>query len=246
MIYKVIDKYFEPLVLEIETFFNKSESRTIFQKRNIIKIINYKEEDYVVKSFKIPHILNQVIYRFFRDSKAKRSYVNSVKLKELGINTPQPIGYKEIYKNCLFKNSYYISEFFDYDYEIRAVLKSKEFANRDEILKEFIKFTYDLHNKGVYHIDYSPGNILVKQIDNKYSFFIIDVNRMQFIDFDNQLRMKAISKLTKDEEDNSLFLHEYAKLSSIDLDILEKYLKKYLEDEKKYLDKKKKLKSLRG
>ncbi len=246
MIYKVIDEKFESFMVNIKEYFEDKENTTLFQQRNIIKLIENNGEKYVVKSFKIPHLLNQLVYRFFRASKAQRSYENSVKLVVLNISTPKPIGYIEFPSLFLFKESYYVCEFFDYDFEIRAVFKDKYFKDRENILKKFIEFSYELHNKGVYHIDYSPGNILVKKINGEYVFSIIDLNRMKFVEFDRDLRMKSLAKLTNDLEDNRSMIHYYAKVSHDDEALLFERLQFYLEAQQKYLENKKRLKKLRG
>jgi len=245
MKYEVIDKAFEGLVHSIKSYFNDVDSITLFQKRNTLKLIDYAEKQYVVKSFKIPHILNKIVYRFFRDSKAKRSYANSLRLIGLGINTPKPIGYIEFNSVLFFKESFYISEFFDYDFEIRAVLKDKNFEDRENILKKFIEFSYELHNKGVYHVDYSPGNILIQKHDKGYVFSIIDVNRMKFMKFDDKLRMKSLMKLSKNMNDNKFMAEYYAKISDKDKYLLFDILQLHLKEHQKYLENKKRLKSLK-
>lgn len=246
MKYKTIDNKYNEFTLNIQKYFNSEENKTLFKKRNEIKLIEYKNNKYVIKSFKIPHFINKIVYRFFRESKAQRSYENSIKLLELGINTPKPIAYIEFSSLFFFEKSFYISEFFDYDFEIRAVIKDKEFEDRDNILKEFIKFTYELHNKGVYHVDYSPGNILIKKLTTGYEFYIIDVNRMKFLEFDIDLRMKSISKLTSNEEDNKLLISYYSSISGMDEDILSSSLNIHLDNQKRYLENKKKLKKMKG
>ncbi len=246
MNYKTVNSKFENFLKNIQESFSKKSNITLFDKRNIIKIISFENTQYVVKSFKVPHLLNQIVYNFFRDSKAKRSYENSVKLLELNVNTPQPIGYIEFNSLFLFKESFYVSEFFNYDFEIRAVFKDKSFEDRDNILKKFIEFSYRLHNKGVYHIDYSPGNILVKKIDGEYLFYIIDVNRMQFLDFDIDLRMKSMSKLTANDDDNNFIASYYAEISNLASETIFNKYSFYLDKQKKYLENKKKLKKLKG
>jgi len=48
-------------------------------------------------------------------------------------------------------------------------------------LFRFACFTAKLHQAGVYHFDYSPGNILIKNLpNNDYQFSLIDINRMKF------------------------------------------------------------------
>ncbi len=235
---------FKDLVLHVEKYFDSS-CEVLFKQRNILKIVEYKGKRYAIKSFRKPNFINKIVYKYFRKSKARRSYENSVKLENLGINTAKPIGYFEE-DGFLFSSSYYISKYFAYDFEIRAVFKDKEFPNREEILKEFIKFTYHLHNQGVYHIDYSPGNILVKKLEDKYQFYIIDVNRMKFIDFDIDLRMKSMSKLTSNTDDNNLLVKYYAIESKIDSKILNEKYNFYLKEEEKYLENKRKFKKLKG
>jgi serine/threonine protein kinase len=244
--YESPNERLKDFVLNIKTYFNQKDNLVIYNKRNIIKVINFEGKKYVVKSFKIPHLLNQIVYRFFRESKAKRSFFNSIRLKKMHINTPEPIGYIEFPTHFRFKESFYISELFDFDFEIRAVFLDKNFEDRENILKKFIEYTYTLHQKGVYHIDYSPGNILIKKENNNYIFSIIDVNRMKFLELDNNLRMKSISKLTTDINDNNFMIQHYAKISKVDKKELKKALDIALEEESKYLTNKKRLKKIKG
>jgi len=245
MQYDAPNERHKEFVLNIKNYFNQESSQTIFKKRNTIKVVNFEGNQYVVKSFKIPHFLNKIIYKFFRDSKAKRSFENSWKLSKLNINTPKPIGYIEFPSIFMFHESYYISEFFDYDFEIRAVFQDKKFKDREIILKSFIEFSYQLHQKNVYHVDYSPGNILVKQNAHGYEFSIIDVNRMKFIPFTNELRMKNLSKLTNDEADNTFMAKYYAIIAKQNEESLMKLFQVSLKEEEQYLNNKKRLKKLK-
>lgn len=201
-------KSLKNFVENIKEFFNKSQN-TVHKARNEIKIINYENQDFVVKSFKVPHILNRVIYTFFRSSKAKKSYEYSLKIASF---SPKPIGYIEFYDSFLIKDSYFISEKFDYNFTIREPLLDTNFPDRDEIFKSFAQFTFILHENGIYHLDYSPGNILIKKEDNKFIFKIVDINRMKFLNMDLDLRMKNFSKLWAKDEDLENIVKEYAKI----------------------------------
>ncbi len=245
MHYEVANERTKDLVRHVKTYFNQEENHTIYDKRNVIKVVHFEGKRYVVKSFKTPHLLNQIVYRFFRDSKAKRSFINSMKLKQLGIDTPEPVGYIEFPTLLRFRESFYISKFFDFDFEIRAVLKDKAFEERETILKKFIEYTYRLHQKKVYHLDYSPGNILVKKVDGVYRFSIIDVNRMAFMELDDTLRMQNLSKLTNDREDNLFMARYYAQIAKRDEALLVEKLTTALEKQKTYLERKKRLKRLK-
>jgi len=246
MTYECPNERLKDFVTNIKLYFNQKENQVIYDKRNIIKIVEFEGKKYVVKSFKTPHMLNQIVYRFFRDSKAKRSFQNSIQLRKLDIHTPEPVGYIEFPTHFRFKESFYISDLFNFDFEIRAVFADENFEDRENILKQFIEYTYKLHKKKVYHIDYSPGNILVRKIGSTYLFSIIDVNRMQFIELDTKLRMKSISKLTKSEKDNQLMVQHYAKISKLDEVELQKALEGALKEEANYLANKKRFKKIKG
>lgn len=128
--YKLNPSYevFKTFLLNIKNYFQEN-SNTIHKARNELKVIEYEGIQTVVKAFKIPNKINQIVYAYFRDSKAKKSYQNAMKLIDLGINTPTPIGYIEFYKMGLFKESFYVSQKVDYAFTIREPLRDLEFQD---------------------------------------------------------------------------------------------------------------------
>lgn len=204
------------LLLDIRTYFNESET-FIHDARNKLKTIQFNGLDIVIKSFKVPNIINQFAYAYLRDSKAKKSYHHALKLEELQITTPQPIGYIEFYNLGLLKESYFLSLQSHYDFTIREVLLNKDWPDHDLIFEQFGEFTYHVHEKGVLHKDYSPGNILItKQEGHQYRFDLVDINRMDFSDLNHTQRMKNLSKLWADEDDMRLIAKAYAKAGGLD------------------------------
>ena len=246
MNYECPNERLKDFVRNIKTYFKQEKNTVIYDKRNIIKIVAFEGKQYVVKSFKIPHLLNQIVYKKFRDSKAKRSFNNSIHLRKMFIDTPEPVGYIEFPTHFRFRESFYISEFFDFDFEIRAIFADKNFEDRENILKKFIEYTYKLHKQKVHHIDYSPGNILVKKTGSFYQFSIIDVNRMEFVEFDDDLRMQSLAKLTNDKEDNEFMAKYYAQIAKLDEQMLLDKLNIALLKQEKYLANKKRLKKIKG
>ncbi len=210
--YQVINKKYEDFLLNIKEYFQKSD-HTIHQARNQLKVISYENKKYVVKAFKIPNLLNQIVYAYIRNSKAKKSYLNAIELLKLNISTPKPIGYIEFYRHKLFKESYYVSEFVEYNFTIREPLRNKTLKEREEIIKEFVKFTYNLHQKGVFHKDFSAGNTLVLKKENNYDFSIVDINRLELKTITLDLAMKNFDKLWLDEDTLIFIAKEYAQLS---------------------------------
>jgi len=206
-----INKYFKQLqdnLLNVKKIFSLSDS-SIHKARNELKTVTIKNLDCVIKSFKIPNLLNQFTYSYVRDSKAKKSYHYALKIHNF---TPKPIGYIEFYHATLLKESYFISEEFKYDFTIREPLLEKSFPNRDEIFRAFSRFTLELHQKNIFHKDYSPGNILIKKNEDRtYIFKIVDINRMAFFKLNQKERAKNFSKLWADEETLRTMAQEYAK-----------------------------------
>ncbi|MBG6111108.1 hypothetical protein IWX84_001992 [Flavobacterium sp. CG_9.10] len=182
-------------------------------KRNTIKLFDLDGKTINIKSFKIPNIINQVAYKYFRKSKARRSYEYANKLLQKGIGTPQPIAYAENFKVTGLEKSFYISEHLQADLTFRELVENPDYPDHENILRQFAKFTYDLHEKGIEFLDHSPGNTLIKKVsENQYEFYLVDLNRMNFhevMDFD--MRMKNFSRLTPKNEMLAVMSDEYAK-----------------------------------
>lgn len=220
---------FRDFLTNIKNYFDSTKS-SIHKARNELKVIPFGDRNTVVKSFKVPNLLNKIIYTFFRDSKAKKSYDNSIKLADF---TPTPIGYIEYYKNSLLNESYFISEQFSYDFTIREPLLDKSFHDREDILKAFAKFTAKLHDAGVFHDDYSPGNILIKKDATDYIFKIVDVNRMKFFTLKETDRAKNFSKLWANEDDLTLIAQEYLKYFPSNENFIQKVLHYSMQNKKR-------------
>ena len=198
---------FKDFLLNIKSNFQENTT-TIHKARNELKIISYKNTATVVKSFKVPNIINKIAYTFFRSSKAKKSYEYSVKI---GKFTPNPIGYIEFYKYGLLHESYFVSEEFKYDFTIREPLLDADFPHKEEVFRAFARFTLELHNAGIFHDDYSPGNILIKRENDTLVFKIVDINRMKFLELSEDLRAENFSKLWAHDEILEIMAEEYAK-----------------------------------
>ena len=183
-------------------------------KRNTIKKISTDNLDLNIKAFKIPHLINRIAYSFFRKSKAHRSFEYAEILIKNGINTPKPIAYFEFSNFNFLSKSFYISNQLDYDITYRELVNNKDYPNFDIILREFTRFTFDLHEKGINFLDHSPGNTLIKRNEStkKYDFYLVDLNRMKFHQMSFKDRMKNFSKLTPRKEMVEVMANEYAKL----------------------------------
>lgn len=188
-----------------------------YSGRNTIKIFEEKGIRINVKSFKIPILLNQFVYNHFRESKAKRSYQYGLELIKRGFKTPTPIAYiEEISKGFLTKSAY-ISVHEQFDGMMRE-LQCGELHGREKLLTEFARFTANLHNSNILHLDYSSGNILYKKIGDDYTFYLVDLNRMVFdhpIDLDTGCF--NFRRLWGSDEMFTFFVSEYARCRNFDV-----------------------------
>lgn len=183
-------------------------------KRNKIKLFPLAGLTINVKSFKIPHLVNRLVYRYFRDSKAKRSYEFAVKLLEMGVGTPQPIAYFENFTATGLRDSYYVSEQLQADCTFRELTQNPDYPNHEEVLRQFTQFTFGLHEKGIEFLDHTPGNTLIQKMSaDEYKFSLVDLNRMRFhqnLSFEQ--RMINMARLTPKLELLDIMSDEYAKL----------------------------------
>lgn len=203
------------LILEHILQFNSSGKYFVQGQRNAIKLFEIDGITLNIKSFKKPNLVNKIAYRYFRKSKARRSFEYASKLMDLGIGTPKPIAYFENFDFIGLNDSYYVCEHLENVFEFRALVQNEDFNKRESIIRQFVEFSYQMHQKGVEFLDHSPGNTLIKDNnDGTYSFYLVDLNRMKFhesIDF--QSRMKNLSHLTPQKEMIVIMANEYAKLS---------------------------------
>lgn len=185
-------------------------------KRNVIKIVDFNGTNINIKAFKIPNIINQIVYSLFRKSKAQRSYEYANKLTAMGVGTPKPLAYFEFKSGLLFKRSFYVSKQLDCDLTYRELTKDFDIPNYDVILRAFTRFTFGLHEKGVHFLDHSPGNTLIKRNGDDYEFYLVDLNRMNFGTLDFETRIKNFSRLTIHKSMVEVMSDEYAKCSGED------------------------------
>jgi hypothetical protein len=212
------------------------------QKRNALRLFTLNDFTVNIKSFKIPNFVNQIAYSFFRKSKAQRSFEYALKLQELGIGTPEPIGYYEFKKALLFKKSYYLSKQVECDITYRELIHDFNYPEYDIILRAFTRFTFQLHEKGINFLDHSPGNTLIKKVDYAYEFYLVDLNRMEFKQMSFEERIRNFDRLTIHKSMVEVMSDEYAKLCGKSYDEIVKLMWQFTEEFQEKHHKKQRLK----
>lgn len=206
----------EALTQTILHFFDHGQ--VIYDARNQIRIFDAPDgSEICIKRFHAPRFLNTWIYSYIRQPKAVRAYENAVRLNECGIHTPKAIGYILVQKRGLLQESYLInccSNLTRNMYEFRH----HPLEGYETIVQAFAQYTADMHEKGVLHKDYSPGNILFDLTqDGKVQFEIVDINRMRF---DQPVSAKEgcrnLCRLWGKEDFFTLLAREYARARCVD------------------------------
>ncbi len=158
-------------VRQVGDFNRWTEGRIIDHRRNILRLTG----GVVVKQFRTPGFLRGLWYGWFGTSKARRSYENAVRLGNL---TPAPIAYREVRVCGVLRESWYACAQSECPYTFIDLIEQPDFPNRSTILFAIGRFTARLHQQGVWHRDYSAGNILFNADGSRIE--VIDLNRIRF------------------------------------------------------------------
>ena len=195
----------------IESHFD-AEKSSIHHVRNVIKKITFESQAFIVKSFGTSNIINQLVYGIFRDSKAKRSFQNANRLLASQISTAIPVAYGERRSFGIIRRSFFISLKVDYDFDFHDINFARKPAC-DKLFIQFAEFTFRMHQAGFLHLDYTPGNILIKEKNTNFEFTIVDINRMKFGSVSWHTGACSLGKINFKDSDMRLFAKKYAELN---------------------------------
>ncbi|MBP5391641.1 MAG: hypothetical protein J6Y40_06160 [Bacteroidales bacterium] len=148
--------------------------------RNTVEDVTVDGLRLVVKIFKKPTEFNRVVYSFLRPTKAKRSYEYSLRLLDLGIDVPLPVGYVEKRKGLFFHTGCYICVYTDYKPITDFKDKPLDDPQTAAFIDAFSEYAASFHGRNLVHNDFNIDNILYKVVDGKFRFQLIDLNRVQF------------------------------------------------------------------
>jgi serine/threonine protein kinase len=190
--------------------------RVLQNRRNTIKVFELNGLAINVKRFRIPLLFNQFVYTFFRGTKASKAYHNSLEVISRGFDTPESIAFIEEYRFGLLAYSYYISLQCPYSQEIRDFYFGPLKGNED-FFTAFAQYTATLHEAGIYHLDYSPGNVLIGSKEGKCHFSLVDINRMKFIPVSLRLGCRNFERMFDNDELYIFLATEYAKSRNLDV-----------------------------
>ena len=208
-------KELKPFLQSIPDRFRHNEGIVIHKGRNELRKMKYGEQEFVVKSFHRPNLINRFVYGIFRPSKAKRSYVHAGMFLEIGVGTPRPVGYINVRRGGLFDRSYYVTYVSPCPYTYEALFKQK-FSYEDEVLSEVGRITGILHNHGYAHKDYGRGNILFLHTEQGVYLEVVDLNRLAVGPLDMKAGCKNLERLPATPHMHRVLAEAYAKERGLD------------------------------
>ena len=158
-------------VKQVGDFDRWEEGEIIDARRNILRLT----KGVVVKQFATPSLWRGIWYGLFGKSKARRSYEYALRMEGL---TPAPIAYREVRVCGVLRESWYACRQSECPYTFIDLIEHPDFPNRAQILRAIGRFTADLHQRGIWHPDYSQGNILFNEDGSHIE--VIDLNRIRW------------------------------------------------------------------
>lgn len=222
-----LERYKNDILSTLKKF--KYEGRLIGDgSRNVIKVFKLKGVDLNFKLFKQHNIINRHVYKFYRKSKAQRSFEYAHMLIQKSYWTPKPVAYIENHDLIGLTTSYYISEQLEDCWTFDLVLRDHSFPDREKIIKEYASLMFRLHNDGILFLDNSPNNFLIRKEDSAYSIYMVDLNRMNFSDsIDLNKRLANFARITNDPKVIKIIAQQYSYLYGISEDICLKKISYY-------------------
>lgn len=197
-----------PIVFDVE-------GQTVYEGRNTVKLFDVCGRTLVVKRYKRPFIHQRIDYTFIRKSKARRAYEYGMRIRECGIDTPEPIACVEEHKFGLFRTGYFVSSYCG-DPDLRVLRENP----LDNLMEAFAHFVVEMHEKGVLHGDLNLSNILYREDESEskgYHFTVIDTNRSRFVAEPSQrLCLRNMMRISHDRALNEWIVGRYADIRGWD------------------------------
>ena len=220
--------YIAGLAAEISRDGVPPQAEIIYDGRNRLYRLAFEGREVCIKAFHRPAGVNSWVYGNLRHGKARRSYENAMELRRLGFHSPTPLAYIEIRYGRRFDLSYYIYEYISDSVYLRGWEKRPDArVLADALAGEMAR----MHAAGIFHKDFTPGNIFVKDDGKgKYEFSYIDINRMDFGVTDRRRMLHNFRGLTFDRDMLRYLTRSYARQAGLNADATEREAMRRLDE----------------
>ena len=197
-----------------------AEGEVVYKGRNEVRRFTHDGVVLMVKRYKKVNAVQQVVYSFFRKSKACRAYLFAQEFRKRGIDTPHEVAYVETTNALnLFSVGYFVSLEVP-GTECHLLLREVQDYPR-ELADAVAAHVALMHSRGVLHGDLNLSNFLCQlQSDGTYRFSMIDTNRSHFTNgwpTDEQC-LKNLVRLTHRRDLYDYLLRSYARQRGWDVE----------------------------
>ena len=182
----------------------------IHQGRNALYLTEAEGVPLCIKQFGFANGFKRFVYRFLRSPKGLRAWENSLRLREAGIETPEPVAYLQEDAWWGVKRSYYICR-----YQAGQTLYAWGAKPVDEIREGLIllaALAAKMHEADMLFCDFTPGNILL----TGPGFSLVDTNRMRFGRVSVEQGLRSMAGLWLQPEAAALLARTYAEQREAD------------------------------
>jgi tRNA A-37 threonylcarbamoyl transferase component Bud32 len=210
----VIDSAFSQqagFIAELPRLIANGEGETVYDKRN--RVVRFRHDGSVLmaKRYKRVNFIQQIIYTFFRKSKAERAFLFADEFRIRGIDTPRRVAFMEERRWGLFSVGYFISLETKGEETHLLLREVQQFSHKlaDAVARQ----TMLMHSRGVLHGDLNLSNYLCVETAKGYRFTMIDTNRSHFCDgwpSDNQCLQNMV-RLTHRRDLYEYLIRSYAR-----------------------------------
>lgn len=188
----------------------EGQGEVVYEGRNRVTRFMVNGKSLMAKQFRRVNVVQQVVYTFFRKTKAERAFIYADEFLKRGIDTPQPVAYMECKEMGLFTIGYFVSEESAGDgcHQLLREVKNYDTRLADAVARQVLL----MHSKGVLHGDLNLSNFLCQQTAEGYHFTMIDINRSHFTDgwpTDEQC-LKNLMRLTHRRDLYEYLMRSYA------------------------------------
>ena len=225
----------------VPQFFASSEGEVLQDGRNLIKAFSAPDGTRLnIKRYHQPKGINKLVYSWgIRKPKGKRAYLYSDILLSHGIDTPRSVAYIEERHCGMIGYSYYVSLQCPYTHKCYELGDATPTVYTP-FAKALAAFTAKMHNAGLMHRDYSPGNILWEPTQDGYQFVLVDTNQMHFGHISQKKGCRNFARLWGQKGFFRLLAREYAAIRGFNPDECErlvmearrKFWKRYMKKKK--------------
>ncbi len=175
------DHQFLPWLRLLPETFCSGRGETLCDRRNQVKRFEVGDTVVIVKRFRRPKGLQRLAYSTFWPDKAVKAYRYALRLLELGIDTPRPIGAVTLRGRFGGVVQYYLATEENRWPDCSCLREDPDFPDREALTDALAAYLVTLHGKGFLHGDTNLSNFLYRrEADGTYRFAVIDINRSRF------------------------------------------------------------------